>query len=64
MKYSHDDLINIVFNEIEQYGDDKDKLAERLMELAEQEPDLMLEFTEHGIDILRAIAEKAKGTVH
>lgn len=62
--YSHDDLIRIVFKELEDCGDDTDKVADRLMELAKEKPDLMLAFMEHGIDIIRALAEKEKGTIH
>jgi len=64
MEYSHDDLIRIVSKEIEQCGNDTNKIIDKLMELAEQKPDLMLVFTEHGFNIIRAIAEKSKGTVH
>ncbi len=65
-KYSHDDLIRIVFKEIEDCGNDTNKAANRLMELAEQKPDLMLAFSEHGLNIICALAEKAKtkGMVH
>ncbi len=65
-KYSHDDLIRIVFKELEDCGNDKDKIAERLMELAEKDPDLMLALAEHGLNIVRALAEKVKtkGMVH
>lgn len=45
-------------------GRDSDLAAKRLMEMAEEDPELMIAFVEHGVEILRSVAQGALATKH
>ena len=59
-----DEVINIVNEMLLECNHDKDNVADALMEKAEQEPELMLEFMNHGIKVLKGIAEGNLSTKH
>ena len=58
------EILVLVQKVFERCNNDRDKTAEELMKLAEEDPKLMLYFLDHGVDMLRAIAEGQLETKH
>ncbi|KKM04562.1 hypothetical protein LCGC14_1763030 [marine sediment metagenome] len=57
-------VLNLVTEALNKSGGDESKAADILMAMAEDEPELMLEFLNHGVTALRAIAEGQLATKH
>ena len=57
-------ILKIVLEVVNKCGNDTDKAANVLMLMAEERPELMLEFINHGIDVIKAIAEGQLETKH